>query len=249
MEIRLSFNHRAWGGSSGPGYGREVARRRRHVRSGAAPVDPFAVLGLPPGSTVEDVENARRTLAKSSHPDVGGSVRQMQVINAAADEAARIATSRASSTVGQRPPSPAPTPPAPSSASSGSASSGSASSGSASGPAFHWRVDHPSFTVEALPAESFEALLVVATWLGEMIDDDPPYRLDVELAEPVPCWCRLELLPDAGATTVGLTVGSERGVTAGDVDAVRDAWIAALNALDWEGIGDRGGIGDSRQRP
>ena len=199
------------------------------------------MLGLPPGSTVEDVENARRTLAKSSHPDVGGSVRQMQVINAAADEAARIATSRGSSTVGQRPPSPAPAPPAP--------SSGSASSGSASGPAFHWRVDHPSFTVEALPAESFEAVLVVASWLGETIDDDPPYRLDVELAEPVPCWCRLELLPDAGATMVGLTVGSERGVTAGDVDAVRDAWVAALNALDWEGIGDRGGIGDSRQRP
>jgi hypothetical protein len=236
VEIRLPFNHRAWGGSSGRGYGREVARRRRHATSGGAPVDPFTVLGLPPGSTVEDVENARRTLAKSSHPDVGGSVRQMQVINAAADEAARIATSRGSSPVGQRPPSPAPTPPAP-------------SSGSASGPAFHWRVDHPSFTVEALPAESFEALLVVASWLGETIDDDPPYRLDVELAEPVPCWCRLELLPDAGATTVGLTVGSERGVTAGDVDVVRDAWIAALNALDWEGIGDRGRIGDSRQRP
>jgi hypothetical protein len=211
------------------------------VTSGAAPVDPFAVLGLPPGSTVEDVENARRSLAKSSHPDVGGSVRQMQVINAAADEAARLAAHRGSSPVGQRAPSPAPTPPAP--------SSGSASSGSASGPAFHWRVDHPSFTVEALPAESFEALLVVASWLGETIDDDPPYRLDVELAEPVPCWCRLELLPDAAATTVGLTVGSERGVTAGDVDAVRDAWIAALNALDWDAMGDRGGIGDSRQRP
>jgi hypothetical protein len=242
VEIWLPFNHRVWGGSSGGGYGRGVARRRRHATSGAAPVDPFAVLGLPPGSTVEDVENARRTLAKSSHPDVGGSVRQMQVINAAADEAARLAAQRGSSPVGRRPPSPVPTPPAPS-------SSGSASSGSASGAAFHWRVDHPSFTVEALPAESFEALLVVASWLGETIDDDPPYRLDVELVEPVPCWCRLELLPDAGATSVGLTVGSERGVTAGDVDAVRDAWIAALNALDWEEMGDRGGIGDSRQRP
>jgi hypothetical protein len=182
------------------------------------PVDPFAVLGLPPGSSVEDVENARRTLAKSSHPDVGGSVRQMQVINAAADEAARIAAVRSRA--------PPPTAPGPS-----------------SGPALHYRVDHPSFTVEALPAESFEALLVVATWLGETIDDDPPYRLDVELTEPLACWCRLELLPDAGATTVGLTVGSERGVTAPDIDAVRDAWIAALNSLDW------GAIGDSLQRP
>jgi hypothetical protein len=186
-------------------------------------VDPFAVLGLPPGSTVQDVENARRTLAKSSHPDVGGSDRQMQVINAAADEATRIAAGRAPS-----PPAQA-TPPPPTPAPSGSASPG---------PAFQWRVDHPSFTVEALPAESFEALLVVASWLGETIDDDPPYRLDVELAEPVSCWCRLDLLPDAGATSVGLTIGSERGVTADDVDVVRDAWVAALNALDWAQIGD-----------
>jgi hypothetical protein len=190
------------------------------------PVDPFAVLGLPPGSSVDDVENARRTLAKSSHPDVGGSVRQMQVINAAADEAARIAAVRPPA------PSPASDPPPPPTA-----------PGPSSGPALHYRVDHPSFTVEALPAESFEALLVVATWLGEAIDDDPPYRLDVELTEPLACWCRLELLPDAGATTVGLTVGSERGVTAPDLDAVRDAWIAALNSLDW------GAIGDSLQRP
>jgi hypothetical protein len=190
------------------------------------PVDPFAVLGLPPGSSVEEVENARRTLAKSSHPDVGGSVRQMQVINAAADEAARIAAVRPPA------PSPASDPPPPPTA-----------PGPSSGPALHYRVDHPSFTVEALPAESFEALLVVATWLGEAIDDDPPYRLDVELTEPLACWCRLELLPDAGATTVGLTVGSERGVTAPDLDAVRDAWIAALNSLDL------GAIGDSLQRP
>jgi hypothetical protein len=181
------------------------------------------VLGLPPGSTVDEVENARRALAKSSHPDVGGSVGDMQRINAAADEAARIAAGR-----GLSEPFPAPTPAAPA---------------PPPGPAFHWRVDQPSFTVEALPAESFEALLVAASWLGETIDDDPPYRLDVELAEPVRCWCRLELLPDAGATTVGLAVGSERGVTSADVDAVRDAWIAALNSLDWSGIGD------SRRRP
>jgi hypothetical protein len=172
-------------------------------------------------------------LAKSSHPDVGGSVRQMQVINAAADEASRIAA-------GRRPPvadaSPQPPP-------NSTANPPANPPATASGPAFQWRVDHPSFTVEALPAESFEALLVVASWLGETIDDDPPYRLDAELAEPVPCWCRLELLPDAGATTVGLTIGSEHGVTAGDVDTVRDAWVTALNALDWTEIGD------SRRQP
>ena len=177
------------------------------------------MLGLPTRATVEEVETARRTLAKSVHPDVGGSVGQMQLINAAADEATRIAESHSTSPGRQPGPPPAPSPPMP-------------------GPGVHWRVDHPSFTIEALPVESFEALFVVASWLGETIDDDPPYRLDVELAEPVPCWCRLELLPDAGATTVGLAIGSERGVTAADVDAVRDAWVAALNSLDWEGIGE-----------
>ena len=39
--------------------------------------------------------------------------------------------------------------------------------------------DVASFTIEALPVEAFEALLIVATWLGEPLDDDPPYRLDV----------------------------------------------------------------------
>ena len=207
-----------------------MAKRRGRTNWGSAPVDPFAVLGLPAGASVEAIEHARRTLAKTAHPDVGGSVRQMQLINTAADEATRRTAGRnapPAESPAESPTAPPPSPPAP----------------VPSGPGLHWRVDHPSFTIEALPAESFEALLVVASWLGEMIDDDPPYRLDVELAEPMRCWCRLELLPDAGATTVGLTVGSEHGVTATELDLVRDAWVAGLNSLDWEAIGD------SRLRP
>jgi hypothetical protein len=101
-----------------------------------------------------------------------------------------------------------------------------------------WQFDHPSFTVEALPAAAFEALLLVAGWLGETIDDDPPYRLDVAIADPVHGWCRLDLIPDAGATTVSLTLGTERSADPPDIDRVRDAWIAGLNSLDWEGIDD-----------
>ncbi len=37
--------------------------------------------------------------------------------------------------------------------------------------------DVPSFTIEALPAEAFEALLVATAELGEVEDDDPPYEL------------------------------------------------------------------------
>ena len=91
--------------------------------------------------------------------------------------------------------------------------------------------DVPSFTIDALPVEAFEALLVVTSWIGELLVDEPPYLLDVHLYEPGHCWCRLELVPDAGASTVSLTVASIGGVPAPDVEAVRDAWVAHLNQL------------------
>ena len=91
--------------------------------------------------------------------------------------------------------------------------------------------DVASFTIEALPAEAFEALLVVATWLGEVVDDDPPYRLDVVLGEPLVAWCRLELVPDAGASTVAVTLGAIDAGGVPDLDVVRDVWVAALNSL------------------
>ena len=95
------------------------------------------------------------------------------------------------------------------------------------------RHDHPSFTIEALPAEAFEGLVVVASWLGDLTSDDPPYELEVALTDPVRGWCRVDLVPDAGASTVSLTVAGEPGAPAPDVDTVRDLWIAGLNQLDW----------------
>ena len=50
------------------------------------------------------------------------------------------------------------------------------------------------------------ALLVGTSWMGEVLVDDPPYLLEVHLVEPAPCWCRLDLLPEAGGSTVMLTV-------------------------------------------
>jgi hypothetical protein len=193
-----------------------MAKRRAGDRRPEARPDPFAVLGLRGDATVAEVESARRELARSQHPDVGGSVIEMARINAAADEAVALATGTAP---------PAARPPTPPPASSPTATS-----------AMIWRFDHPSFTVEALPAATFEALLVVAAWLGETIDDDPPYRLDVELSEPLAGWCRLDLVPDAGATTVSVTVGVERDAGEPDLDFVRDAWVSGLNSLDWAEI-------------
>ena len=93
--------------------------------------------------------------------------------------------------------------------------------------------DVPSFVIAALPAEAFEALLVVTSWIGEVLVDDPPYVLEVHLNEPAPCWCRLDLVPDAGSSTVSLTVAA---VDAADglaevplVDDVRDVWVHHLN--------------------
>jgi hypothetical protein len=106
--------------------------------------------------------------------------------------------------------------------------------------------------IEALPAEAFEALLVVTSWIGEVLVDEPPYLLDVHLAPPYDCWCRLELVPDAGSSTVSLTVagvdradpvggvddveGDERddvvdGASVPDVELIRDLWVRELNRL------------------
>lgn len=96
--------------------------------------------------------------------------------------------------------------------------------------------DHPSFVVDALPVEAFEALLIVTSWIGEVLVDEPPYLLDVHLYEPSECWCRLELVPDAGASTVSITVAGTGGAPAPDVESVRDVWVANLNQLGrWEG--------------
>jgi hypothetical protein len=168
--------------------------------------DALARLGLSPDASADDIRAARRTLAKAHHPDLGGDAGEMQAVNEAADAALQRLTRSESP---GSPPRPSPE--------------------SWSGV----ERDIPSFTVEALPVETFEGLLVVASWIGEVLDDDPPYRLDTHLHEPVECWCRLDVVPDAGASTVSLTVAGVDGAPTPDVLAVRDVWITQLNGLDW----------------
>lgn len=172
----------------------------------------FAALGLTDEATERDVVAARRRLAKELHPDAGGSVEQMQRLNELVTAAlAAIASGSAAGRTpspGRRPPRPAP------------------------GPV---RRDHPSFTIEALPAEAFEALLIVGSWLGDVVDDEPPYALEIALAEVPGTWCRLDLVPDAGASTVSIAVGGSSRPPA--VDDVRDAFVEGLNRLDWSELG------------
>ena len=182
-------------------------RRRRNQ---PIPDDPWRVLGLAEGSSPAAINEARRRLAKQAHPDVGGSLESMQRINQAA--ASALADLPAS---GQDAPT---------------RTGARSSQTDRFGPA---RRDHPSFTIEVLPAEAFEGLVVVSSWLGDLISDDPPYVLEVALVDPIRGWCRLELGPDAGASTVSLAVAAEPGYPVPDVDRVRDLFIDGLNRLDW----------------
>jgi hypothetical protein len=167
--------------------------------------DPFEVLGVTPDATLDEVRSARRKLAAEFHPDHGGDAITMGEINVAFDAAVeRLAHPVL--------PPPAASPPPP-----------------RRYPGVQY--DAPSFTIDTLPVEAFEALLVVTSWMGEVLVDDPPYVLEVHLTDPGPCWCRLDLVPDAGGSTVSLTVASIGGTPAPDVEEVRDLWIANLNRL------------------
>ncbi len=192
--------------------------------------DPFGALGLGRDASADDVRAARRRLAKEHHPDRGGDPAVMRSLNVAA--AAALGHLGVS---GQPPSGPGPH----GSSASGSPSSDRPASGATREEPSGTTIDMPSFTVEALPVETFEALLIVAGETGEVLDDDPPYRLDVDLHPPVGCWCRLDLVPDAGATTVGLTIAAYDDRALPEIEAVRDAWVDRLNRLDWGELGSR----------
>ena len=93
--------------------------------------------------------------------------------------------------------------------------------------------DDASFTVAVLPVEAHEALVVVASWLGQLLLDEPPYVLECYLDPPVECFCRLELVPEAGGSMVAITVVAAEGAQdrPPSADDVRDAFIAGLHEL------------------
>ena len=193
--------------------------------------DPFGVLGLAFGAPLGDIRAARRRLARDAHPDQGGSEDAMKALNAAFDSAVAHATGRrVLADPGQ----------------SGAPAGPQRSTVPPSRPTrreqprasgrFRVSHDHPSFTIDALPAEAYEALLIVTSWIGEVLVDEPPYLLDVHLYEPSECWCRLDLVPDAGSSTVSLTVAAVDKGPCPDLEDVRDLWVSHLNQLGrWEG--------------
>lgn len=180
--------------------------------------EALSKLGLPEQASPAEIRSARRRLAQEHHPDVGGDPTRMKEINAAAATALRSLEM----------------------AEPGKCSGEPRRDPSGSKPTDDWvetTRDIASFTVEALPAEAFEGLLVATAWMGELIDADPPYQLEANLEHPIRCWCRLDVVPDAGSSTVSLTVGSTGTRSEEEdrpsVEAVRDVWVDALNQLDW----------------
>ncbi len=177
--------------------------------------DPFATLCLSADASAAEIAAARRRLARSLHPDHGGDLAVMQALNAAHDEALRRRSAvPLGDSVQPTPPTAPPTAPQSRQQSS-------------------QRVQHdsPSFVVDVAPAQAHEALLVVASTIGEVIVANPPHMIECLLDEPIRSWCRLDLMPDGQATSVSLIVERYENELAPDIDAVRDAWVAELNQL------------------
>ena len=174
--------------------------------------DPFLVLGLAASASETEVRAARRRLAKQIHPDRGGDADRMSELNRAYERAlAQLREPVA-------PPTP-PSPPSPPSAAK------------ARRPGRFVERDDASFAVSVLPVEAFEALVVAANSMGQVLLEDPPYLLECYLLDPVECFCRLELFPEGGASQVALTVVTAEGGSGPppSVDDVRDAFIATLS--------------------
>lgn len=186
--------------------------------------DPFRELGLDRAASADDVRRARRQLSKQVHPDAGGTAADMTALNAAA--AAALELIAHGSPVDALPNEP----------STESSARGDETEHKTADWNRDWsgqRRDTPSFTVEALPVEAFEALLLAAAELGEVEDDDPPYGLSVLLSAPLASWCRLDVVPDAGASTVSLSIARAADAPLPPIELVRNAWVDRLNALDW----------------
>lgn len=98
--------------------------------------------------------------------------------------------------------------------------------------------EESSFTIDVLPVEAFVALEIVACEMGSIITADPPYHIEFTLHSSMvdeggQAWCRCDMVPEAGATTVHLTVGSDGMSVVPSMERVRDLLVGAVNAIDW----------------
>lgn len=175
-------------------------------------MDPFRVLGVTTDATEVEVRAAWKRLALSEHPDAGGSHERMTQLNQALHQclaqmkSIEDAPNRQARTVSK----------------------------------MRRRISQEmsSFTVSVLPVECWHALEIVAAQCGPIISSEPPYLLefflqDTHLEYAIQSWCRCDLVPEAGSTTVHVTVGSVHDNNAPDLEELRDFLVNSLNELDW----------------
>jgi hypothetical protein len=170
----------------------------------------FDVLGVPHDATEAVIRSAWRTLAAQHHPDVGGQHETMLQINAALETALRLLRAAPDDMIEQRTVKPQRT-----------------------------RVssalrDMSSFTVSSLPVEAWHLLEIAAAHCGQVIDEEPPYLMEFYLHDAPfegvqDSWCRCELAPEAGATTVHLSlVNAPRSF---GVEDLRDFLVDTINEV------------------
>ena len=92
-------------------------------------------------------------------------------------------------------------------------------------------VDELSFSIEQLPVDAFQSVLIVASFLGDPWVIDEPYQLVARLDPPLSCRCMIEIAPEAGGSLVTLTLHPLPRFPFPDPEAVRDAFISELEAL------------------
>ena len=92
-------------------------------------------------------------------------------------------------------------------------------------------VDDLSFSIEQLPVDAFQSVLIVASFLGDPWVIDEPYELMARLDPPLSCRCRIDIAPEAGGSLVTLTLQPLKRFEFPDPTAVRNAFIAELDAL------------------
>ena len=163
--------------------------------------DARAVLGVGPDASDAQLRRARRRLAKELHPDVH-------------DDRTRAEAQRRMAQVNR----------------AFDELHAALANGVvlAPGPPPEAAAAADAFAIEALPVHAFEATLLAAVELGDVIRAEEPYLLAVLLDHPGPAQCLLELAPDAGGTTVTIDLSPRHFGTVPTVQAVRDALVAEV---------------------
>jgi curved DNA-binding protein CbpA len=157
--------------------------------------EPHEVLGVAPDASPEVVKAAHRALVKALHPDVAPTGARPGTVGLAEVNAAYDAWRAAR----QR-----------------SAEGLPANVVPEGGPA------RAMLVVDAFRPVAFEALVMAVTDAGDITDADEPFSLDVHVDGPPTGFCRIELLPEAGASLV--IVESDQV----DPRAVRDILVRSL---------------------